>query len=857
MTAAGLHGPVFLLKPFHMNPDTASPFWSLDKDALLQQVNSRATGLDGAEVEERRKRYGANTIRSAKKKSDVVLFLGQFKSPITLILIAAALLSFYLDDHADALIILVIVLFSSMLSFWQERSAGNAVAQLLAMVRIKTGAVRNGQVCEIPVEEVVPGDIVVLSAGDLVPADCLLMESNELFVDEAAFTGETFPVEKQPAVLPAETALSKRSNSLFMGSHVISGTARAVVAGTGIHTEFGRISQSLKQTAPETDFEHGIRRFGYFLMQITLVMVILIFTINVLLHKPVLDSLLFTLAIAVGLTPQLLPAIITVNLSQGARRMAQKKVIVKRLNAIENFGCIDILCSDKTGTLTEGTVTVHEGLDAYGQKSNKVLALAKINAVLQQGFKNPIDGAISALQVEGYTDRQRLDEIPYDFIRKRLSLLVSGDGGPLLVTKGAVTQVLDVCSLADDGNGNPVPLDSVRESLEQTYRALSADGYRTLGVAYKNCPEGAPIGKGDETEMVFAGFVTLFDPPKAGIADTIGTLHGLGIRLKVITGDNALIAKNMAMRFGMKDAVILTGPELRKMSEDAVLQRVNDTDVFAEIEPNQKQRIILALKKRGNVVGYMGDGINDASALHAADVGISVNTAVDVAKEAAAIVLLDQDLNVVIEGVKEGRRTFANTQKYIFMATSANFGNMFSMAGASLFLSFLPLLPKQILLTNLMTDFPSMAISTDSVDEEWVSRPRRWDIGFIKRFMLVFGILSSVFDYLTFGTLLFIFHAAEHEFQTGWFIESVVSATLIVMVIRTQKTFIGSRPGKYLSAAVLTVALSALLLPLLPFAGWLGFVPLPFRFYLAMLGIVFLYILSAELVKKWFYKRFG
>lgn len=840
-----------------MNPDTVSPFWSLDKDRFLQQAGSRTDGLDETEVEGRRKRYGANSIRSAKKKSDAVLFLGQFKSPITLILIAAALLSFYLDDHADALIILVIVLFSSMLSFWQERSAGNAVARLLAMVRIKTGVVRNGTLREVPVEEVVPGDVVMLSAGDLVPADCLLLESNELFVDEAAFTGETFPVEKQPAVLPAETVLSKRSNALFMGSHVISGTARAVVAGTGVHTEFGRISQNLRQTAPETDFEHGIRRFGYFLMQITLVMVILIFTINVLLHKPVLDSLLFTLAIAVGLTPQLLPAIITVNLSQGARRMAEKKVIVKRLNAIENFGCIDILCSDKTGTLTEGTVTVHEGLDAFGQKSDKVLVLAKINAVLQQGFKNPIDEAISSLQVKGYTDRQRLDEIPYDFIRKRLSLLVNDDGGALLVTKGAVAQVLDICSLADDGSSLPVPIDSVRDNLEQTYRALSADGYRTLGVAYKNCSKGGPITKQDETEMVFAGFVTLFDPPKAGIADTIGSLDGLGIRLKVITGDNALIAKNMSTRIGMKDAVILTGPELRKMSGEALLQRVNDTDVFAEIEPNHKERIILALKKRGNVVGYMGDGINDASALHAADVGISVNTAVDVAKEAAAIVLLDQDLNVVIEGVKEGRRTFANTQKYIFMATSANFGNMFSMAGASLFLSFLPLLPKQILLTNLMTDFPSMAISTDVVDDEWVSKPRRWDIGFIKRFMLVFGILSSVFDYLTFGTLLFVFHAAEHEFQTGWFIESVVSATLIVMVVRTRKNFARSRPGKYLSAAVLAVALAALFLPLMPFAGLFGFVVLPLPFYGAMLGIVFLYILSAELVKKWFYKKIG
>lgn len=843
-----------------MKPDPLSnhpnSFWSQDTTALLQQLHTSAEGLKTTEVEERREKYGANTIKSEGKKSDILLFLGQFKSPITIILLMAASLSFYLDDHVDALIIIIIVCFSSILGFWQERAAGNAIAQLLAMVRIQANVLRDGKAGEIPVEDIVPGDIVQLSAGDVIPADSLIMESNELFVDEAAFTGETFPVEKLGGTLAIDTPLAKRTNSLFMGSHVISGTAKALVVEIGLNTEFGRVSQSLKKRTPETEFEHGIRRFGYFLMQITLIMVIFIFGINVFLNKPVLDSLLFTLAITVGLTPQLLPAIITVNLAQGARRMAQKQVIVKRLNSIENFGCIDILCSDKTGTLTAGNVKVNEGLDCAGKQSDKVLNLAKINAMLQQGFKNPIDQAISALNLKDYKERKRLDEIPYDFIRKRLTLLVSSDTGSQMITKGALKQVTDVCGYAEDADGKLIAIAKAIAGIQQTYEELSAKGYRTLGLAYKNLNNQGPIHREDEKDMVFAGFITLFDPPKEGIAETIKSLKSLGIHLKVITGDNALIARSMSEQVGMKDALILTGSALRQMSDEALRHQVLKTDIFAEVEPNHKERIILALKKAGKVVGYMGDGINDASALHAADVGISVNTAVDVAKEAADIVLLDQDLNVLIEGVKEGRRTFANTQKYIFMATSANFGNMFSMAGASLFLSFLPLLPKQILLTNLMTDLPSMAIATDNVDEEWTAKPRRWDIGFIKRFMLIFGVLSSVFDYLTFGVLLFFFHAAEKEFQTGWFIESVVSATLIVMVVRTRKTIFASKPGKYLLMATILVAVLALLLPIMPFAAIMGFTAVPFKFYLAMLAIVTMYIISAELVKNWFYRHF-
>lgn len=832
-------------------------FWSSGAEEMLARLGSSRDGLTATAAAKTKDIHGPNTLKAAKKQSGLLLFLGQFKSPITIILLAAAILSFFLGDKTDAVIIIIIVMSSTMLGYWQETTAGNAVSRLLSLIRIKASVIRDGQKSEIPIEEVVPGDIVTLSAGDIVPADSLIIEEDELFVDEAAFTGETFPVEKEAGVLPYGTVLSKRSNSVFMGSHVVSGTAMVLVVNTGISTEFGNISRSLREKAPATAFETGIRKFGYMLMQIMVVMVIFLFGVNVLLNKPVLDSLLFTLAIAVGITPQLLPAIITVNPSRGAKRMAGKKVIVKRLDAIENLGNMDVLCSDKTGTLTEGKVTVNQALDCFGKESRNVLLMARVNATLQQGFKNPIDEAIAEIPMDGADKYFRLDEIPYDFIRKRLSLLVSDGQETLLVTKGAVTGILEVCTQAVNAAGDTVPIEQVSGPIEQLYEDLSSKGFRTLGIAYKKYGKGRVISRTDEQDMVFSGFITLFDPPKEGITGTIAELRNYGIELKIITGDNALIAKHICEQIGIGNAVVLTGREMKDMSDEALFNRAIQTNVFAEIEPNEKERIIIALKKAGKTVGYMGDGINDASAIHTADVGLSVHTAVDAAKEAAGLVLLDQDLNVLVEGVKEGRRTFANTQKYIFMAISANFGNMFSMAGATLLLPFLPLLPKQILLMNLMTDFPSMAISTDNVDEDWIKQPRKWDAGFIRRFMVFFGILSSVFDYMTFGILLLLFHAKESEFQTAWFIESVVSGTLIVLVVRTHHSFFRSKPGRYLALASVSVASIVLILPNLPFASLLGFTAVPFAFYPAMLLITGLYIISAELLKKWFYKHSG
>jgi len=640
-----------------------------------------------------------------------------------------------------------------------------------------------------------------------------------------------------------------------MGTHIVSGTAKALVVHTGKETEFGKVSERLKLKSPETEFERGIRRFGYFLGEVTLILVVLIFAINVYLHRPVLDSFLFSLALAVGLTPQLLPAIISINLAHGAKNMAKKKVIVKRLASIENFGSMNVICSDKTGTLTEGIVKVESTLDVNGAASDKVFLFAYINASFESGFTNPIDEAIRTFRKIDISGFIKKDEIPYDFLRKRLSISVINNDKHLMITKGALDNIIEVCKSAETSEGTVVDISTVRDGLQKHFEEFSNNGFRTLGIAYKNIPVDSLIKKNDEADMTFLGFITLFDPPKSNIAETITSLKNLGVSLKVITGDNHLVAANISQKMGLTNLKIITGTDVNQMSDSALLQHVRDVDVYAEIEPNQKERIIIALRKAGNVVGYMGDGINDASALHAADVGISVDTAADVAKDAADIVLLEKDLGVLIEGVKEGRTTFANTLKYVFMATSANFGNMFSMAGVSLFIPFLPLLPKQILLTNLLTDFPEMTIATDNVDNEMVEHPRRWDIKAIRKFMITFGLVSSVFDYLTFGLLLLILNVNEAQFRTGWFLESVVSASFIVLVIRSRKPFFKSKPGKYLLIATISVIIITLILPFTPVGTVFGFSPLSFTTYLLLLLIVVIYIFTAELVKTIFYKK--
>jgi P-type Mg2+ transporter len=830
-------------------------FWSIPVSDMLQELQTTNEGLKDSEGIERLKRYGANVLKPKKGSDTFNILLSQFKSPITLILLFAAGLSFFLHEITDAVIIITIILISSLLGFWQEKGAADAFEKLLTTVQIRATVLRDGREKEVLVEEIVPGDVIILSAGDMIPADCLILDSKDLFVSEATLTGETYPVEKLAGTLKTETSLAQRINSIWMGTSVVSGNGKALVVFIGKETEFGKISETLKLRPPETEFEKGVARFGHFLMEVTMLMVIAIFAINVYLQRPILDSFLFSLALAVGLTPQLLPAIISVNLSHGAREMAQKKVIVKRLASIENLGSMNMLCSDKTGTLTEGELELHSFQDLQGNQNEKVLLYASLNAYYQKGFENPIDRAILAQNKLDLTQYKKLDEIPYDFIRKRLSILVSKSETNLMITKGALPNILESCSLVETENRKPVEISGFKEQIEQHFEEFSEKGFRTLGIAYREMGQQEIITKEHETGMTFLGFLFLVDPPKPGISKTIENMKQLGISLKVITGDNRFVAASISREIGLKNTRVITGSELHQMSSEALMKQVNDTDIFAEVEPNQKENIILALKKSGNVVGYMGDGINDASALHAADVGISVESAADVAKEAADIVLLEKSLDALVEGVKDGRKTFANTMKYVFMATSSNFGNMFSMAGASLFLPFLPLLPMQILLINLLTDFPEMTIATDTVDSEMVENPRRWDIGFIRKFMLVFGFTSSIFDYLTFGVLFFLLPGMTEQFRTGWFVESVISASMIVLVIRSRKPFFKSRPGKHLLAATVLIAGVTLGFPFTSFATIFGFEPLPISVILLIVIIIGLYILMTETLKKIFYKK--
>ena len=834
-------------------------FWSKDSDTVLRELSSCVDGLIEGEAAQRLEHFGPNSLKEQTSHSSLSLFRAQFKSPIVIILIAAALLSVALGDSTDAIIIMVIIFASGVLGFWQEKGAAGAVESLLETVETKADVLREGQHTQVPVDEIVPGDIIKLHAGKGIPGDCRILESRDLFVNEAALTGETFPVEKDSKKCAYDVPLSGRANTLFMGTHVVSGKGKAVVVSTALDTEFGKISKRLRLRPAETEFERGIRKFGYLLMEVTLVLVVLIFGCNVIFHKPILDSLLFSLALAVGLTPQLLPAIISVNLANGAKQMARHKVIVRRLSSIENFGSMNVLCSDKTGTLTDGTVRLKGAFDIHGDESADILQLSYLNASFETGFLSPIDEAIRNAEKFNISDYTKTDEIPYDFIRKRLSVLVrkDSDDHSLLITKGALSNILDCCTSAVAPDGSVVELSKVADNVQRKFEEFSAQGFRILGVATLDLPADAQVDKGDESGMVFRGFLAFWDPPKAGIIETVAKLKDMGVALKVITGDNRHIAAKVGHEIGLKDPDILTGTDINRMYDDALVQRVRSVDVFAEIEPNQKEDIVLALKQAGDVVGYMGDGINDASALRAADVGISVDSAVDVAKETADIVLLEKDLGVLEHGVVQGRKTFANTLKYVFMATSANFGNMFSMAGASLFLPFLPLLPKQVLLTNLFTDLPEMTIATDNVDRSYIDQPKRWDISFIKKFMIVFGIVSSVFDYLTFGVLLFLLNASPEEFRTGWFLESIVSATLIVLVIRTRLPFYKSKPGNHLVWATLGVIGLVHLIPFSPLAGILGFKPLSLTFLIAMWIIVGFYVAGAEYAKKVFYRRVG
>jgi Mg2+-importing ATPase len=834
--------------------ESGGDYWSRPAEALLSELGSRAEGLSSDGAAGRLREFGLNALKARRKTSAWGLFFRQFRSAIIIILLVATALSAVLQDPVTAVIILVIVLGSATLSFTQEYHAGAAAERLRHRLATKVTALRDGREVSLRAEEVVPGDVVLLSAGSLVPADGVVLDARDFHVNEAVLTGETFPVEKEPGTVRPEAALGERTNCVFMGTNVRSGAARVLIVRTGRATAYGQIAGRLALRPPETEFERGIRKFSYLLTEVMLILVLVVFAVNVLFHKPALDSLLFSVALAAGLTPQLLPAIISINLSKGSQAMARGGVIVRRLESIENFGSIDVLCTDKTGTLTEGVVRLDQATDVEGRPSDAVRQYGAVNASLETGLTNPLDAAIVAAAgaPDGVT---KVDEIPYDFIRKRVSVVVDDGGARLLITKGAVDNVLAVCDRVE-GAAGAVPLDAKRRaSIAERYAAWGRGGVRVLGVAVKALEQRATYGRADERDLVFVGFLTFSDQTKHGVREAIRELEDLGVSLKVVTGDSRFVTTHVAQAVGLPTVEVLTGKELAGLNEEARWRAVERASLIAEVDPNQKEQIILALRKMGHVVGYLGDGVNDAPALHAADAGISVDTAVDVAREAADFVLLERDLSVLRQGVELGRRTFANTLKYVFITTSANFGNMFSMAGASLFLPFLPMLPAQILLTNFLTDFPATTIAGDHVDRELVEKPRRWNIRFLRDFMLTFGIVSSAFDYLTFALLLLVFRAAVGEFRTSWFLVSVLTELAVMLVIRTRRPFYKSRPGTLLLLTTSAVGAATFVLVYSPLGGILGLVRPPAGLLSALVGLTIMYVLATEVAKRFFYRR--
>ncbi len=776
----------------------------------------------------------------------------------------AGAISAALGSYASVIVIYTMVFLSVTLAYFQENNASKAAELLREKVATLATVLRDNERREIKLREIVPGDIVYLSAGDITPADARVIEAKDLFVNQSALTGESFPVEKTSAPLTRikETSITEWTNYLFMGTSMVSGTATAVVVKTGSLTEYGKIALRLTEKAPETEFEAGIKRFGFLIMQVTILLVLFVFMVNALLHpnaEGILQALLFAVALAVGLTPELLPMIITINLSKGAQAMSKKGVIVKRLSSIETFGSMNVLCTDKTGTLTENQIKLILHIDMNGNDDEKVLLYSYLNSHMQTGLKSPLDEAILKHEEINILPFTKIDEVPFDFVRRRVSVVVEKERQRFFIAKGAPEEIFKVCSYYELDEVISDLSEEMQKTIQQKYLDLSAEGLRVLGVAYKKLREEKTVYTiNDEKDMTFLGFVAFLDPPKETAKQSLELLSKEGVELKILTGDNELVTRKVCSELGFEVKGVVLGSELAKMTDEAFSVVVEDANVFARVTPTQKDRIINLLKNNGHVVGFMGDGINDAPSLKTSDVGISVNNAVDVARESADIILLKNDLTVLGEGVLEGRKTFGNTMKYIMMGVSSNFGNMFSAAGGSMFLPFLPMLPIQILLNNLLYDTSQTVMTTDNVDEEYIRKPKRWDISFIRRFMITIGPVSSLFDYATFFTMLFVFNAWQSEglFQTGWFVESLTSQTLVVLIIRTRQVpFWKSKPSKYLAIMLLFVISFAMIVPYTPLGDFFGFVPPPPTFYLALAGILGAYAFLAETVKRWFYKH--
>jgi len=862
--------------PLAQPPVTSEEVLTLPTDELLSRLGTSTQGLSSQEAEQNLNVYGTNELARKRKRSGIVSFLLHFKSPLIIILLFAAGFAGATGDVADFTIIVVIVSISVVIDHYQESKAENAAELLKEKVSTTATVLRDKIKTELKLSQIVPGDIVYLSAGDIIPADSRIISGKDLFINQSSLTGESFPVEKTANKLEsiniATSSITEWNNYLFMGTSVVSGSATAVVVRTGGSTEYGKIAKKLVAKPPETEFERGVKGFSYLIMQVTFVLVIFVFIVLALFHRGLVQSLLFSAALAVGLTPELLPMIITMNLSKGAVNMSKKGVVVKHLPSIENFGSMNVLCTDKTGTLTENRISLVSHIDSEGNDDEKVLLYSYLNSYYETGLKSPLDDAILSHQEINVQNFQKIDEVPFDFVRRRVSVVVEKKRERFFIAKGAPEDILKISNYCEIGGIIQDITEELRKKIEQKFFDLSAEGLRALGVAYKKLREDkAAYSVNDENDMVFLGFVAFLDPPKETSKESLRLLAKEGIELKILTGDNELVTRKVCEQLGFEIKGVLLGNDMFQMNEDALARVVEEANVFARVTPAQKDRIINSLKNNGHVVGFMGDGINDAPSLKTSDVGVSVNNAVDVAKESADIILLENDLTVLAEGVIEGRKTFGNTMKYVMMGISSNFGNMFSVAGAALFLPFLPMLAIQILLNNLLYTLSQTTIATDNVDEEYIERPKRWDISFIRNFMIVEGPLSSIFDYATFFTMYLVFGIPitatalgiplatpfqQHMFQTAWFVESLITQTLVVFVIRTRiSPFWKSKPGKYLVLSSLSVVAAALIIPYTPMGKLFDFVPPPPLFYLILLLFVITYLFLAEVVKKWFYKR--
>ena len=819
------------------------------KEVLFEKFQTSQNGLSESEAKKRFDEYGPNEAARKKKRTLVLQFILKFFHPLVVLLLVIAGVTFWTGDAVSGSIIAVMAFLSVALGFFQEYRADKEAEKLSEMVRATATVCRNGKPKEIPIRQIVPGDIVDLFAGDMIPGDIRIIQAKDLFINQSALTGESMPVEKTPTV----------DSIAFMGSSVVSGTALGVVIKTGLATQFGEISKRLSSINQPTTFDRGINQFVWLMIRAMVILVVAICAINYFTKGNFMEALLFSLAVAIGLTPEMLPMLVTINLSKGAIAMSKKDVIVKRLNSIQNFGAMDVLCTDKTGTLTLDKIVLEKYCDVVRKDDQSVLKMAYINSFYQTGLKNILDKAVLKYEKLVVKEYKKIDEIPFDFSRRIMSVVVDMEGKHKIISKGAPEEILKRCTKYEL-DGELEELDQVvLTDLKEEYDSLSADGFRVLAVAYKDMDVNKDAySKDDEKELVLKGYIAFLDPPKPTVKKTIEVLRKLGIELKVLTGDNDLVTKKICSEVGLDIKGLLTGDQLEKLTDDQLKELVKTTTVFARLSPLQKERVIKALHRNNHTVGYLGDGINDAPALKAADVGISVNNAVDIAKESADLILLQKNLMVLRDGVIEGRKVFGNIFKYIKMGASSNFGNMFSMTGASFFLPFLPMYPIQIILNNFLYDASQVAIPSDEVDEEYLLKSRSWNVDYIKKFMMYFGPLSSVFDYLTFGVLLFVFHARQDLFATGWFLESMCTQTLVIHIIRTGKIpFIESWPSPFLIFTSIYIVSIALVLPYTPLGAYFKFVMPPASFFLFLVGIVGLYLWSVQLAKVWFIKKYG